>query len=283
MSELARCRRVDDQVLELGEGARTLDHRVVLVDLLAGRLLQTVGGRALTTVLELPMPLGAVAPRRSGGWIAAAGHGVAVLDGGLHWLARFGDEQRMRVNDGGTDPAGRFWVGTMAYDAAAYPESGALYRVDSTGAVSTVLEGLTVPNGPVFDAVRKAMYLADSAVGVIYRFDVDPQTGTLSHRRVFAEVSMASPDGMAVDTEGRLWSAHWDGRRLVSFRADGTVEREVALPADRPTSLALPQDPGSPAVVTTAAWGLDPPGPYDGRVLLVALDAAAPACPRFAG
>src|SRR5258706_14146393 len=69
--------------LELGEGARWVDDRLVLVDLLAGRLLET-GGDApgqLRELYRLDRPLGAVAPvtGRPGCWLAATGTGLALL------------------------------------------------------------------------------------------------------------------------------------------------------------------------------------------------------------
>ena len=49
--------------LELGEGARWVDGRLILVDILSGRLLAAGRiGRALETLAELDVPLGAVAP-----------------------------------------------------------------------------------------------------------------------------------------------------------------------------------------------------------------------------
>ncbi|MEK8141803.1 SMP-30/gluconolactonase/LRE family protein [Streptomyces sp. M10(2022)] len=73
-------------------------------------------------------------------------------DGSLTWLAHPGaaDPVRSRVNDGCCDPSGRFWFGTMPYG----PERGLgrLHRVDHDGSVTTVLDGLTIPNGPAFTA-----------------------------------------------------------------------------------------------------------------------------------
>jgi sugar lactone lactonase YvrE len=131
---------------ELGEGIRLVDAGPVMVDILAGRLL-TVEPRA--ELLALDVPLGAVAPR-AGGWIAAAGTGIALLEPGAppSWLARPEQDAptRMRMNDGVADPHGRFWAGSMAYDAT--PGAGSLYRVDPDRSVHRALPGLTIPNGP---------------------------------------------------------------------------------------------------------------------------------------
>ena len=104
--------------LELGEGGRWVDGRLVLVDLLAGRLLET-GGDApgpLRELYRLDVPLGAVAPvaGRPGTWLAAAGTGLAVLDAGqVHPVADLesANPAPARMNDAVADPQGRFWAG----------------------------------------------------------------------------------------------------------------------------------------------------------------------------
>ncbi len=50
----------------------------------------------------------------------------------------------LRANDGAVDPAGRFWIGTMADDES--PGKGALYRLDG-GELTTVLEPVDLSNG----------------------------------------------------------------------------------------------------------------------------------------
>ncbi|MEU6641868.1 SMP-30/gluconolactonase/LRE family protein [Saccharomonospora sp. NPDC046836] len=257
---------------ELGEGLRYWAGRLLMVDILSGRLLelpQDQGGPA-HVVTSLDEPLGAVAPLADGGWIAAAGTGIALLGtgGAVRWLARPEDRSgpRMRMNDGVADPAGRFWAGSMAYDNT--PGAGSLYRVDLDGSVSRVLDGLTVPNGPAFDAAGETMYLADSARGVIYRFAVDPVSGELGERSEVAPVQGASPDGMTVDAQGYLWSAIWGAGQVHRYAPDGSLDRVVPVPATQPTSVCLT---GDRLVVTSATIGLARPGTLDGAVLAAPL------------
>ncbi|NYI03721.1 SMP-30/gluconolactonase/LRE family protein [Allostreptomyces psammosilenae] len=268
--------------LELGEGVRILrDGRVVLVDILAGRLLSLpdTPGAPLIELARLEEPLGAVAPLAAGaGFLAAAGTGFTRLapDGNLISRTSLPDLEGWpprRMNDAACDAQGRFWAGSMAYDAA--PGAGALHRLDPDGTVVTVLKGLTVPNGPAVSPDGATLYLADSAEGTVYAYDMDPATGALSGRRVFFRLAPGngSPDGMTVDDEGRLWSAVWGAAQVRCYAPDGRLLLTLDVPAQQPTSVCLT---GNRLIVTTARYGLPAPSPLDGAVLSVPCDATAP-------
>jgi sugar lactone lactonase YvrE len=252
----------------LGEGLRRIAGRTVMVDILSGRLLELPDplDAPPITLLQLDDPLGAVAAV-GGGWLAATGTGFALVfaDAEPRWLARpeRGRTPAMRMNDAALDPHGRFWAGSMSYGADR--GAGSVYRLDPDGSVHRVLTGFTVPNGPAFSADGTVMYLADSALGVIYRYPVEPVTGELGERTEFARVDSGSPDGMAVDADGHLWSAIWGGSELRRYRPAGELDRVVAVPARQPTSLCFTDDH---LIVTSAATGLPDPGPYDGAVLV---------------
>jgi sugar lactone lactonase YvrE len=269
--------------LELGEGIRWVDGRIVLVDILKGRLLAGATGQdpfaegagedALAVIAELDVALGAVAPvaGRHGSWIAAAGTGICVLgpDGDVRWIARPEDANPvpMRMNDGTADPLGRFWAGSLAYGSD--EGAGSLYRTDRDGTVTRVLDGITVPNGPVFSADGTTLFLADSAGGVIRSYPVDPVTGELGARSVFATLASGGPDGMAVDVEGGLWTAVWGEGVVHHYRADGTRDRVVRVPAKQPAGVCLGGEDGRTLYVTSARTGLANPAELDGAVFAV--------------
>jgi sugar lactone lactonase YvrE len=249
--------------LELGEGPRWVDGRLVLVDILSGTLLETGGDRpdGLRRLCAIDEPLGAVAPVAGtpGRWIAAAGTGVALLgaDGSLEWLDRTaaaGPVAR-RMNDGVCDPAGRFWATCMAWDAT--PGEGALFRVDQGGRVVPVLDGLTIPNGPAFTADGRLLYLADSARGVVLRHRVDPASGALTGATTFLRLDRGSPDGMTVDAEGNLWVAVWGGGEVRCYTPEGRLAQTVRVPVPQPSAPCLGGPDGTRLFVTTARYGLE--------------------------
>ena len=269
----ASVRTVDMPPLELGEGARWWPEGPVQVDLLAGRLLAHRAGE-VETLLDLGVPLGAVAPRVGGGLVVVAGTGVRLLsslaDVSPVRVSTGADARVVRVNDATTDDQGRLWFGLTAYDGP--PESGSLWRLDPDLTLTQVLVGLDIPNGPVVDAERGVLYLAHSARGVICRYALDRGSGRLGPAEAFAEVPEGSPDGMALDVDGDLWSAVWGAARLHRYRPDGSLAEVVPLPVEQPTSLAL--DPrGGPALVTSARLGVPSPSADDGRSLWVDLGA----------
>jgi sugar lactone lactonase YvrE len=267
--------------LELGEGIRWVDGSIVLVDILTGRLLSAPEGDdrtgPLEVLAELPVPLGAVAPveGRPGSWIAAAGTGFWVIgaDGTTEQLARPEEgctKVSIRMNDAAADPFGRFWAGSMSYDEV--EGAGALYRMDRDGTVTKVLEGITVPNGPVFGPDGTTMFLADSVCGVVRKYPVVPDTGELGEPSVFTTLDSGSPDGMAVDTEGGLWTAVWGTGRVHRYLPDGTLDRVVRVPAEQPAGICLGGADGRTLYITSARVGLSAPGPLDGAVFEVRVD-----------
>jgi sugar lactone lactonase YvrE len=275
--------------LELGEGARWIDGRLVLVDILTGRLLAGAstgtgtgtgtGAAHLNVLARLPVPLGAVAPIEgtASAWIAAAGTGVCILTeaGACAWIGHVEHDapaSPIRVNDAVADPSGRLWFGTMAYDAT--EGAGALYRVERDGTITQVLDGITIPNGPAFSDDGATMYLADSARGLVHRYDVDPVSGELGGSALFADFAEidGAPDGMSVDVEGGVWIANWAGAAARRYLPDGTPERVIPLAATQPASVCLGGPDGRLLHITTAAYGLNPPGSDDGAVFAVPVD-----------
>lgn len=265
---------------ELGEGARFLDGQLWFVDIIAGRLLHADprSDQPPQDLVQLDVPLGAVALADTGApgeadgrptFIAAAGTGIARLDpfGELGWFGQPADggPVERRMNDAATDPSGRFWATSMAWDST--DSAGALHRLEPDGQVTTVLTGYTVPNGPAFSADGRTMWLADTPRSVIHRYDVDPATGDLGEREVFVQVD-GTPDGMTVDAEGFLWSAIHGSSCLHRYSPSGDLVERIEVPARQPTSIAISAEAPHVLVLTTATEGLDEPQDHDGRALV---------------
>ncbi|MBV9775233.1 MAG: SMP-30/gluconolactonase/LRE family protein [Gemmatimonadetes bacterium] len=229
-------------------------------------------------------------PAAGGRVLLALRRGLALLDpvaGRLERTATILPERPgLRFNDGKCDPRGRFWVGSLS----AQDGGGALYRCDPDGSVREVERGLTMSNGLGWSPDARTFYLTDSPAKVIYAFDFDVEAGTLSGRRVFADLTDGDPvpDGLAVDAEGCVWSAQWDGGCLLRFAPDGRRVERVPVPVRNPTSCAFGGSDGRDLYVTTASAGLgeddfDGAGFHAGDLFRLRAAVAAPPAFRFGG
>lgn len=159
-------------------------------------------------------------------------------------------ERLSRFNDVIADPAGRVFCGTMSSPAG----KGRLYRLDTDGSLHVVLENIGCSNGMAFTLDQKGFYYTDSFAHEIYLFDYNADDGAISRQRVFARFDETGglPDGATLDAEGCLWSALWDGASIVRLNADGTIERRIALPVRKVSSLTFGGEDYSDLYITTA-------------------------------
>ena len=276
-----RPERVTDALAEHGEGpvwdARS--RRLLWVDMLRGDLLATSleGDTDRTHVADVAA---CVVPRARGGLAVATERGFTLLeaDGSSRPLPDVWDDTSVRMNDGGVDPLGRFWCGSMAYDAAA--GRGELFRLDPDLTVSTVLAGVTISNGLSWTPDGAGAYYVDSTTRKI-----DLCSPDLSRRQTFAVIpdDLGLPDGLTVDAEGGVWVALWGGSGVHRYLPDGTLEAKVDLPVAQVTSCAFGGDDLATLFITTSAQGLPDPEPEAGSLFAVRPGVAGLPAQEFQG
>jgi len=233
---------------------------LVWVDIMAGEVHVVDPATGARTVHRLGMPVGAVAPRRGGGWVAAVERGFLLLDGA--WqpagpvLPAPGQPEGTRFNDGGCDPQGRFWAGTLSYDGT--PEVSSLYRLEPDGAVREVVIGVTNSNGMAWSRDGAWAYYVDTGRGTVDQLEVEPTTGRVTGRRTLLRVpeSEGLPDGLTIDAEGHLWLALWGGGCMHRYTPSGALDRVVELPVSLVTSVTFGGPQLDELFVTTAREGL---------------------------
>ena len=209
----------------------------------------------------LPSEIGCFALRERGGAedgvVVALRNGFHLLDLGSNALTLLHNpepaKEENRFNDGKCDLAGRFWAGTIGDGDT---PTAALYRLDPGGACHTMRTGVKISNGLGWSPDGTTMVYTDTPLQTIVAFDFDVETGTLSNERVFAEVRDGFPDGLSVDSEGFVWSVIWDGWRVDRFAPDGSLERSVQLPVQRPTSCTFGGADLTELFITSAKDGL---------------------------
>lgn len=210
---------------------------------------------------DTPLRIGSIAPRKGGGFIAGTERGFAEVDLAEGRFEIVHDPEPElpgnRFNDGKTDGRGRFWAGTM--DDGETGATGSLYRLDPDRSCRRIDTRYKVTNGPAFAPDGSRMYHSDSALQLIYAFDLSPE-GEPGERRVFARFGGGDgyPDGMTTDCDGFLWVAFWDGWCVRRLSPDGEVVETVKVPVQRPTSCAFGGHALDLLYVTSARIGLDP-------------------------
>ena len=245
---------------------------VRFVDLEAGALMTYDPTGGAVARRRLGKVAACVRPRRDGGLVVALERSFVLLDAAGEVEGESGPvftDQGVRFNDGGCDPAGRFWVGTMAYDET--PGAGSLYRFDPDGSMHLVLKDVTISNGLSFSADGRSAFYVDTPTSQIDVLEVDPGSGTITGRRPFAEVD-GHPDGIAADTDGGVWAALWQGSAVNRYDPQGRLTDVVRLPASQVTCPAFGGADLADLYVTTSRKGL----PEGGEPLAGALFRARP-------
>jgi sugar lactone lactonase YvrE len=209
-------------------------------------------GRGDTT--PVGQAIGCLAFRASGGLLMGLRDGLAFWDQNTSEIEIIANPEagrpNARFNDGKVDPGGRFWVGTLGED-----DQSCLYRMDPDGATHTMETGIQISNGIGWSPDHKVMYYTDTPRRVIYTYDFDLESGSINNRRDYVNVPAEDgfPDGLTVDSEGCVWSAHWDGWRVTRYDPDGKIERVVYMPVQRPTSCTF-GGPDLNQLFITSAW-----------------------------
>lgn len=199
---------------------------------------------------------GCIVKRDGGGFAAATNVGLVHVNEALSKVDVFATPESEipsnRFNDGKCDRKGRFWAGST--DINETDPTGALYRINGEGTVDLVQPDVIASNGLGWSPDNTTMYFTDTGHNVIYAYEFDLETGALGTRRDFVKVDEGNgyPDGLCVDAEGFVWSAHWDGWRLTRYDPDGNIDRVVEMPVPLVTSVAFGGDDLDRMYVTTA-------------------------------
>lgn len=250
----------------LGEGVlwRVSDRSVWWTDIQARRLHRLAWPSLALETYTTPERLGSFGfvAGRDDLLIAAFESGFAVYapeSGHVTWLYRpAGLGPGVRLNDGRTDPQGRFWAGSMMERPVEEGEQpgGALYRLSAEGQAEAMLRGIRISNGLCWSAEGDRIYFADSPLGEIRSAPFDANSGTFGEFETFARFKGEAPDGAVTDAEGCVWTALWGGGRVARISPAGEEIASVEIDAPQPTCPAFGGPDANLLFVVSARDGL---------------------------
>ena len=244
---------------QLGEGP-LWDYRqqqLFWVDIDGKRIHQLDLVTCIYTVFHIPVKVGVLGLRRSGGFVMATQNGFAFWQPETNEISYITDPEAdkplSRFNDGAVDRVGRFWAGS--YGA----KNNHLYRLDADLSVQRLASGLKIPNGIGWSPDNRYLYFTDSMKHKIYRYEFELETGQIRKRITWvdSEKQPGVPDGLTVDQEGNVWSARWDGWCIDVYNPAGRQIDKISVPVPRPTSICFGGPDLRTLYITSARGDLD--------------------------
>jgi sugar lactone lactonase YvrE len=152
------------------------------------------------------------------------------------------------------DGRGNAYINQAGFDlmSGAEPAAGTVAVVTATGGVRTVAEDVWFPNGMAVTADDATLIVAESYRNRLTAFAIE-EDGSLTDRRVWAELGSDVPDGICVDAEGAVWYADVPNRHCVRVREGGEVLQTIEL--DRGCfSCALGGPEGRTLFIVATEW-----------------------------
>jgi sugar lactone lactonase YvrE len=215
------------------EGPRWHKGKLWFSDIFAGKVMTVdEAGRAavIASVPERPSGLGWLPDDRLL-IVSMRNQRLLRLDpDGLHTVADVSPLVKGDINDMVVDPQGRAYIGSMGYDvfAGEAPAPGNLVLVTPDGKARVVADQLDMPNGPVITPDHQTLIVAESFGHRLAAFDIAPD-GSLSGRRVFAELGEGVPDGICLDAEGAVWVSSPFTHEFMRVRQGGAIAERIQL------------------------------------------------------
>jgi sugar lactone lactonase YvrE len=132
-------------------------------------------------------------------------------------------------NDIVVDGRGNAYIGNIGFD---FPTGefapGILALVTPDGSARQVADGVAFPNGIVVTPDNSTLIVAESYANSLTAFDIAAD-GSLSNRRVWADLDNGVPDGICLDAEGAIWYGDVPNKRCVRVREGGEVLQTIEL------------------------------------------------------
>ena len=127
------------------------------------------------------------------------------------------------------DGRGNAYVNNIGFDFSGGEfEPGTVALLTPDHPARRVADGVAFPNGMAVTPDNSTLILAESYANRLTAFDI-AEDGSLSNRRVWADLGDGVPDGICLDAEGAVWYGDVPNRRCVRVREGGEVLQTIDL------------------------------------------------------
>jgi len=149
---------------------------------------------------------------------------------GLSVVAELGDMADYHCNDMVVDRLGRAYIGNFGFDflGKAAPKPTVLILVTPDGDKRVAAEDMLFPNGSVITPGGDTLIVAESFGRRLTAFTITPD-GSLTERRVWAQLHGASADGICLDAAGAVWVASPVSAEVLRVLEGGTITHRIAV------------------------------------------------------
>lgn len=186
------------------------------------------------------------------------------------------------INDSVCAPNGNIYVGTFGYDVFAHedPKPATLTLVKPDGTIKTVAEDIHFPNGAVIGNNGKTLIIAETFVCKLTAFDIEAD-GSLTNRRVFAELAPYTPDGICLDQEGAVWVSAFEQGEFIRVLDGGKITHKINTGGRRAVACNLGGADGKTLFCLIYDGNLDdiPKGALNAKIETATVDVAGAGSP----
>jgi sugar lactone lactonase YvrE len=127
------------------------------------------------------------------------------------------------------DGRGNAYLNNIGFD---FPDAdfvpGILALVTPDGTARQVADGVAFPNGMAITPDNATLILAESYGNKLTAFDIAAD-GSLSNRRIWADLAGGYPDGICLDADNAVWYGDVPNKRCVRVREGGEVLQTIEL------------------------------------------------------
>ena len=149
---------------------------------------------------------------------------------GLTEAADLSEIADFHCNDMVVDAQGRAYVGNFGFDLHSGGDlvAASLALVHPDGRVEQAAQDLLFPNGSVITPEGRTLIIGESFGARLTAFDI-ADDGSLSNRRIWAQLEKAVPDGICLDAEGGIWVASPISHGVLRVLEGGEVTQRIPV------------------------------------------------------